>query len=109
MECPFCGSAQDEWRHLHRHLADAHADLVVRGEDLQSRLFFHVACPRCAWRFEQPLRGRRRDAAFLEEFAREITLVAFDQLMVHWVEDHEATPTSAAPVTGGDSGDSERL
>lgn len=107
MACPFCQEPCQGWRALHRHLADAHADQVVRREDLQSGLSFHVSCPRCGWRFEQPLRGRRRDAAFLEEFAAEITLVAFDQLMVHWIEDHASSDELAA--MGVDSGDSERL
>jgi hypothetical protein len=107
MACPFCGTRETDWRKLHRHLADMHAGAVVRRDDLQSGLSFDVACPRCGWVFAQPLRGRRRDAAFLDEYAQEITLVAFDQLMVHWIEDHATQEELTA--MGVDSGDSERL
>lgn len=68
---------------------------------------FVVRCPSCAWEFEKVLRGQRRDEAFVAEFGKEMVLVAFDQLMVHWVEDHVADPDDNS--TGDDSGDSQRV
>lgn len=109
MDCLLCDSDLAGWRQVHRHLVDAHGDaieLLPPHDDAPP--VFRVGCPRCAWTFEQRLRGQRRDAAFIVEHRSEIALVAFDQLMVHWAEEH-MSDTDEAATTGGDDGDGERM
>ena len=108
MACPFCHQRLDAWRELHRHLADEHGDVVdLQPAEADTPPSFRVVCPACAWAFVQPLRGQRRDAAFLAEHREAMSLVAFDQLMLHWVEDH-AIEIEETPL-GGTGGNSERM
>ncbi|MDT7947209.1 MAG: hypothetical protein RQ897_02540 [Thermoflexus sp.] len=46
-------------------------------------MFYEIVCPYCDFRFTQRVKPRWRDPGFLEEFRREIVLVAFDQLLYH--------------------------
>ena len=104
MDCPLCAAPIPGWHQLHRHLADVHADAVTRLERADGSLGFAVHCRACGWSFEKVLTGQRRDDAFVAEFGREMVLVAFDQFMVHWVEDHVAD--SDDDSRGENSGDS---
>jgi hypothetical protein len=46
-------------------------------------MFYEITCPHCDFRFTQRVKPRWKDPGFLEEFRREIALVAFDQLLYH--------------------------
>lgn len=102
MNCPYCG--QDAPRgEILRHLADAHGEQVsTRFEEERGRMFFTIACPACGEAFEQRVKPRYRDPRFLEEFATEIRLVAFDVLLFHLEYEH-------APAPGGEDADGERV
>lgn len=109
MECPFCERDIGGWRPLHRHLVDEHGDAVqLESPEGDAPPEFRVGCPACGWAFAQPMRGQRRDAAFIVEHRSEISLVAFDQLLLHWAEAHVAD-TEEEAATGGGDGDSERV
>jgi hypothetical protein len=75
---------------LHRHLVDAHAEAVSTERSAAGgRMFYAVRCPRCGGDIRHEVKPRWGDPAFLEEFGREIRLVAFD-LLLHHVEDAHA-------------------
>ncbi|MDR5695751.1 MAG: hypothetical protein QN198_01635 [Armatimonadota bacterium] len=82
MRCPWCVFEGDRWE-LHRHLVDQHSALVVTRQGTDERMFYEIACPHCDFRFTQRVKPRWKDPGFLEEFRREIALVAFDQLLYH--------------------------
>lgn len=107
MDCPICATPHGGWHQLHRHLVDAHPEAVTRTEGAGGAPALVVHCPACTWSFEKVLSGQRREEAFAAEFGREMALVAFDQLMVHWVEDHVADPDDDS--MGDESGDSQRV
>lgn len=105
MPCPYCGRPAGAWRALHEHLVTAHADRVVVDADDGTAPVFLVSCPECPWTFRQA-QGARRGPDHLAVHHREVALVAFDQLMMHWAEEHvEAEEASM----GGAGGDSERV
>lgn len=94
MTCAFCEFAGHR-RAVHAHLAESHANQVrTRVEEESGRMFFEVACPKCGKKVENRVKPRWRDPEFLEEFAAEIRLVAFDLLLYH-LEEHEPPPESA--------------
>ncbi|HEY8647907.1 MAG TPA: hypothetical protein VIM50_00915 [Candidatus Limnocylindria bacterium] len=70
---------------MHAHLATAHADRVVTTAKEGSALLlrYEVRCPHCDFTAQRIVNPRGRDPDFLEEFAAEIRLVAFDQLLYH--------------------------
>ena len=73
----------------HAHLGTDHADLVRRFRDEQKQtLKFALDCPFCDEGLERVANPRGREAGFLEEFHREITLVAFDLLLYHFQASH---------------------
>lgn len=82
MRCPYCpfeGSRPE----LHQHLVERHLDRVVTRRAEDDRMFYELGCPHCDFQFRQRVKPRWRDPGFLEEFQREIALVAFDQLLYH--------------------------
>jgi hypothetical protein len=89
MRCPYC-DAPGSRQVIHAHLTDQHGDKVVGRKDEQSdRLFYRLDCPLCEEYSEREVNPRGRDPAFLEEFEREIRLVAFDLLLYHVEAAHE--------------------
>jgi hypothetical protein len=89
VECPFCDLAAPP-RELHAHLLERHADQVT-VEDGESRRIYRIECPTCGAEYSQPIKPRLRDAGFVQEFDREIRLVAFDMLVNHLIAEHETT------------------
>ncbi len=87
MRCPWC-EFEGAPRALHAHLAEAHPEEVRFGERGSSR-FYAIECPRCGDGYEHVVKPRLRDPGFMEEFQREIRLVAFDMLVNHLMAEHE--------------------
>jgi hypothetical protein len=88
MTCAYC-SFDGHRRALHAHLESAHAaEVRTRADDESGRMFYSLSCPKCDQTMEKRVKPRWKDPAFLEEFSREIRLVAFDLLLYH-LEDHE--------------------
>jgi hypothetical protein len=85
MICPYC-SAEATRMETHAHLGQVHPEQVRmfreerRGEQ---HLKFALDCPFCDEGLERVANPRGREPGFLEEFRREITLVAFDLLLYH--------------------------
>jgi len=91
MTCAYCSFIGPR-RALHAHLASAHANEVRTGHDEASgKMFFALTCPRCGQTIEKRVKPRWKDPGFLEEYSREIRLVAFDLLLYH-LEAHEPRP-----------------
>lgn len=89
MSCPFCDFAGHH-RAVHAHLATVHADRVVTTakEGTSLLLRYEVRCPHCDFTAQRIVNPRGRDPDFLDEFAAEIRLVAFDQLLYHLEATH---------------------
>lgn len=88
MRCPYCQSTAAR-RELHLHLAETHAsELKTSADEAQGSFFYDLACPLCAQTMRRQIKPRWKDPAFLEEFGREIRLVAFDLLLYHVESDH---------------------
>ena len=91
MNCPYCSFADTRMK-LHRHLAEAHLDLVTTEHDgATGKMRYIVACPLCGLKYQHAVKPRYRDPRFLEEFKAEIALVAFDQLLYHLEDTHPET------------------
>lgn len=90
MKCPYC----DEVGGLmatHRHMVDVHLAMVeTRHEAEEGKMYYLVPCPFCGLKYRHPVKPRRHDPAFLEEFKAEIAMVAFDQLLYHVLQKHPA-------------------
>lgn len=82
MRCPYC-AFEGSRAELHHHLVEEHRDRVTTRHGDDDRMFYELACPHCDVRFQQRVKPRWKDPGFLEEFHREIALVAFDQLLYH--------------------------
>lgn len=111
MDCPWCDFEASP-RQLHAHLAEQHEEMVT-VEDRGTSRVYSIACPVCDAVHEQPIKPRLRDAGFLEEFADEIRLVAFDMLINHLLAEHGDHPFEAETQVSlsktqspGDAGDS---
>lgn len=107
MICPYC-SAPGTRMETHAHLGDVHGDQVRTFRDEQrDKLMFALDCPFCDEGMERVANPRGREAGFLEEFRREITLVAFDLLLYHFQASHAErvqlppVPADTGPETGG--------
>ncbi len=87
MICPFCDHNASP-RSLHAHLIEQHPD-QVRVDDSDANRKYVITCPVCGSVYSQPIKPRLRDSGFLEEFDREIRLVAFDMLVNHLIAEHE--------------------
>jgi hypothetical protein len=89
MMCPYCATAGSRGA-LHRHLVDAHHDVVATEVDQGAgQMFYVIACPHCGGRIRHQVKPRWRDPRFLDEFGREIRLVAFDLLLLHLEDAHD--------------------
>ncbi len=92
MRCPLCeyDGARGE---VHAHLADKHPDAVeMWTEAATGRMRYRIACPECEQAHEARVKPRSNDPAFLETFAHEIRLVAFDMLLNHVEAEHRPLP-----------------
>jgi len=88
MICPYC-AAPGTRMETHAHLGEVHADQVrMRRDEEKGRLLFALDCPFCDEGLERVANPRGREADFLVEFRREITLVAFDLLLYHLHASH---------------------
>jgi hypothetical protein len=74
---------------LHRHLVEAHAGAVTTETlEAEGQMFYALRCPRCDGEIRHQVKPRWRDPAFLDEFGREIRMVAFDLLLLHLEDAH---------------------
>jgi hypothetical protein len=90
MKCPYCGFTAPR-RALHQHATELHASEVKTTVDEEAgQLFYDLQCPFCPQSLRKQVKPRGKDPAFLEEFAREIRLVAFDLLLYHLEDAHGA-------------------
>ena len=90
MNCPYC-AAPGTRMETHAHLGRNHPERVrmFREDDKTGlRLKFALDCPFCDEGLERVANPRGRDPDFLEEFQREINLVAFDLLLYHFQASH---------------------
>jgi hypothetical protein len=86
VRCPWCDFDEPP-RALHAHLGEAHPE-QVRFEEKMGRSFYAIDCPICGDGYEQQIKPRGRDPGFVEEFSRQIRLVAFDMLVNHLLAEH---------------------
>lgn len=108
MRCPWC-DREGPPRALHAHLAERHPE-EVRVEERLRMPFYVVVCPLCGQDHRAPIKPRGRDPAFLEEFRREIALVAFDMLVNHLLAEHPSVgeaPGASPWPTGAPAGAEE--
>jgi hypothetical protein len=84
----------------HAHLGRDHADQVrMFRDEAKDQARFALDCPFCDEGLERAANPRGREPGFLEEFRREITLVAFDLLLYHLQASHaELVGLPAIPV-----------
>jgi hypothetical protein len=88
----------------HAHLGQVHVDEVrMFRDDARDNLMFALDCPFCDEGMERVANPRGREAGFLEEFRREIALVAFDLLLYHLQASH-AEQVQLPPVPADDPG-----
>lgn len=96
--CPFCPERGDR-QLVHAHMVTAHPDrLEVWSDAADGRMRYRVVCPHCDDLYEHRIKPRSRDPEFLEKFAVEIRMVAFDMLLNHVQGAHEAQAEAAAPA-----------
>jgi len=96
MTCAYC-SFEGHRRAVHAHLESEHsAEVKTRFDEETGKMFFTLSCPKCEQTMEKRVKPRWKDPSFLEEFSREIRLVAFDLLLYH-LEDHEPHPEGKTP------------
>jgi hypothetical protein len=94
MTCPFCGFNGPR-PELHAHLTDTHPDKVETVTSLSERRYYQLACPSCDDSWKQEIKPRLRDPGFIEEYAREIRVVAFDQFLYHLQAAHNKDEVDA--------------
>lgn len=112
MNCPYCDQVGTRMA-THAHLGEIHAaEVRTFRDDARDRLRFALGCPFCDDGMERTVNPRGREAGFLEEFRREITLVAFDLLLYHLQASHPerigipAEPAEQVAVEATDPGGS---
>ncbi len=88
MRCAFCETTGTRSA-LHAHMTDIHADRVVTESDGWGRKFLQLDCPACDESYRREVKPRLKDPTFLDEYAREIRIVAFDMFLYHWQGVHE--------------------
>lgn len=89
MRCPFC-RFDGPRPEMHAHLTDDHGgEVKTWATEASGRRYFELACPDCDDSFRHEVKPRLRDPNFLEEYAREIRVVAFDQFLYHRQLAHE--------------------
>jgi hypothetical protein len=90
MNCPYC-SFDGPRRALHAHVADIHpSEVKTTAEPDTGRRFYELQCPFCPQSLRKQIKPRLKDPGFVDEYAREIRLVAFDVLLYHIEEAHHA-------------------
>ena len=88
MRCPLC-EFSGRRSEVHGHLVDAHEQAVEMWTDAASgKMHYQVTCPLCEDSHEARVKPRSTDPRFLEMFAREVRLVAFDMLLNHLEASH---------------------
>lgn len=87
MACPWC-PVKAPPRALHAHLSEEHTD-EVRFDERKGARYYVVECPVCHSTYEHQVKPHLRDPGFLEEFRREIRMVAFDMLVNHLLAEHD--------------------
>jgi len=96
MKCPHC-EFDDSRTKLHRHLGEAHLDLVRTEHDAATgKMRYIVGCPVCGLSYQHAVKPRYRDPRFLADYRAEIALVAFDQLLYHIEDRHSETQNPEA-------------
>jgi hypothetical protein len=95
VNCPLCSFAGSP-RTLHAHLGDTHPD-VVRFEERAGRSFYAITCPVCGEGYEHQIKPRGRDPDFVDAYAAQIRLVAFDMLVSHLMGEHEEQDGGGPP------------
>lgn len=95
MRCPWCPTEAAP-RALHAHLSDVHADAVQFGQRA-GRHYYTVECPECHADYEQQVKPRMADERFVDEFRREIRMVAFDMLVNHLLVEHDRPSEEETP------------
>lgn len=96
--CPFCDLEAGR-PEVHAHMVGAHAERMEAWRDAASgRMHYRVECPVCGDHYERRIKPRSRDARFLEEFAGEVRMVAFDMLLNHVEAEHGQTAGDPAPA-----------
>jgi phage terminase large subunit GpA-like protein len=87
MDCPWCEFSGSP-RELHAHLGACHPESVTFRESGARRLY-SVTCPHCGASYEQAIKPGSNSSGFLEEYALEVRLVAFDMLVNHLLVEHD--------------------
>ncbi len=86
MDCSYCqfsGHRMD----LHAHLVDQHSEKVhIYIEEASGKMVYELRCPVCD---EVAKKTLRKPPHVLEEYQREIRMVAFDLLLYHLQDLHE--------------------
>jgi hypothetical protein len=99
MNCPYC-IFRDSRGAVHRHLAEKHGALVIiRVDEASGRRFYGITCPVCRAPYEHQVKPRNFDPSFLQEFDREIKLVAFDMLLYHMQGEHAENASGQIQTT----------
>ena len=90
MKCPYCVFEAPR-RALHGHVAQSHdGEVKTRVDHEAGILSYELQCPFCSESLVKQINPRGKDPSFLEEFSREIRLVAFDLLLYHLEAAHPA-------------------
>jgi hypothetical protein len=98
MRCPLCSFDADRGS-VHGHLVEEHSDAVEMWTDAESgKMRYAVGCPLCDERHEARVKPRSSDPEFLQTFAREIRMVAFDMLLNHVEASHSEVTGEPAPL-----------
>ncbi len=106
--CPYCDFSGDRGM-THRHLGETHPEQVtVRVDERKDRRYYGIECPVCKSPWEAEIKPRGRDPNFLEEYDREIKLVAFDMLLYHIQGEHPDGEEAAGEVAAGEEATRER-
>lgn len=89
MKCPHCNYSGHRMD-LHAHLVVSHSDEIkIFADEHSGKMVYEMSCPLCKESTKETL---KKSAAVLEEYRREICMVAFDLLLYHLQEQHPETP-----------------
>lgn len=87
LTCPWCATS-DTRSVLLGHVLEAHPDRV-ETEMWLNRMSYGVTCPQCGESYHRQMRKAARNPEFVNEFDREIRLVALDMLLTHIQAEHQ--------------------
>lgn len=96
MTCPWC-EFDGGPRALQAHLTEDHPEGVTFGQRSNGTRFYEITCPICNVSYDQRIKPRSQDPGFLDEFQREIRLVAFDMMVNHLVAEHHVAAAGGSP------------